>query len=450
MTASHPDSVDEPQGLAVTVQTTPPPTVLCVDDEPNILASLRRSLRTPDLRVLTAGSGTEGLAILRETPIDVVISDMRMPGMDGAQFLEQVQDLWPETIRILLTGHADMDAAIAAVNRGRIHRYLNKPWGESELRAAVQAGLERVALQRDKDRLEALTQQQNLALRALNEHLEERVQERTQELAQANRKLKSSFLTSIKVFSNVLELRGGRLGGHGRRVAGLARAIAQAMDLEETEKQDLFVAALLHDIGHIGLPDAMLAKPVARMEPEELAQYQQHPVLGEQLLMPLEDLHGVAAIIHEHHERYDGLGYPDHKTGLEISRSARILAVADAFDELQNGHLGGAMLNEEEAQILLRQGRGTQFDPEVVDLFLQIRLAERRQPPAAGAAAVPMATIDLATGMVLAADFLSPQGVLLLVAGHVLTEPLIRRIRQYEIRAGHPIRLQIRSEPLHS
>ncbi len=449
MTVPIPDSADAPQGLAVAVQTPVPPTVLCVDDEPNILASLRRALRTPDLCILTAGSGAEGLAMLRETPIDVVISDMRMPGMDGALFLEQVQDAWPDTIRILLTGHADMSAAVAAVNRGRIHRYFNKPWDESELRAAVHQGLERVALQRDKDRLEALTQQQNLALRALNEHLEERVQERTQELAQANRKLKSSFLTSIKVFSNVLELRGGRLGGHGRRVAAGARSIAQAMGLDEAEKQDLFVAALLHDIGHIGLPDAMLAKPVARMEPEELAQYQQHPVLGEQLLMPLDDLHGVAAIIHEHHERYDGLGYPDRKAGIEISRSARILAVADAFDELQDGHLGGAMPNEEEAQILLRQGRGTQFDPEVVDVFLQIRLSEHRQAPASGAA-VPMATGELAPGMVLAADFLSPQGVLLLVAGHVLTEPLIRRIRQFEIRTGQPIRLQIRIDPLHS
>lgn len=449
MTIPIPDSADAPQGLAIAVQTAVPPTVLCVDDEPNILASLRRALRASDLCILTAGSGAEGLAMLRETPIDVVISDMRMPGMDGAQFLEQVQDAWPDTIRILLTGHADMSAAIAAVNRGRIHRYFNKPWEESELRAAVHHGLERVALQRDKDRLEALTQQQNLALRALNEHLEERVQERTQELAQANRKLKSTFLTSIKVFSNVLELRGGRLGGHGRRVAAGARSIAQAMGLDEAEKQDLFVAALLHDIGHIGLPDAMLAKPVARMEPEELAQYQQHPVLGEQLLMPLDDLHGVAAIIHEHHERYDGLGYPDRKAGIEISRSARILAVADAFDELQDGHLGGAMPNEEEAQILLRQGRGTQFDPEVVDVFLQIRLSEHRQAPASGAS-VAMATAELAAGMMLAADFLSPQGVLLLVAGHVLTEPLIRRIRQFEIRTGQAIRLQIRIDPLHS
>ncbi len=449
MTPSTPDSADVPNGRNVAAQNAPPPIVLCVDDEPNILAALRRALRGPDRSIVTAGSGAEGLAILRETAIDVVIADMRMPGMDGAQFLERVQKSWPDTIRILLTGHADTTAAIAAVNRGRIHRYFNKPWDESEVRAAVNQGLERAALQRERDRLHALTHEQNRALQALNEQLEKRSREGTQEIAQASGKLKSSFLTSIKVFSNVLELRGGQLRGHGRRVAASARAIAQAMGQNEAEKQDLFVAALLHDIGHVGLPDAILAKPVGRLDPEELAQYQHHPVLGEQLLMPLEDLHEAGAIIHEHHERYDGLGYPDRKGGGEIRQSARILAVADAFDELQSGHLGGAMPNEEETRILLRQGRGTQFDPEVLDVFLQIRLAETRHASAV-TTAIPVTTAELTPGMVLAADFVSPQGVMLLVAGHVLTEPLIRRIRQYERRIGESIRLQIRIAPFHA
>lgn len=447
MTVTAPESDFLPQIGSPAEANGTPLTVLCVDDEPNILASLRRTLRAPDLRIHTAGSGIEALAILQETPVDLVISDMRMPEMDGAQFLERVEQSWPETVRILLTGHADVGAAVAAINRGRIERYLNKPWDEAELCAVVRRGLERVTLKRERDRMEALTHQQNLALHTLNETLEERVRDRTQKLDQANRKLNASFLTSIKVFSNVLELRGGRLSGHGRRVAGTARTIANAIGLDEGEKQDLFVAALLHDIGHIGLPDALLARPVARMDPEELALYQHHPALGEQLLLPLEDLHGIASIIHEHHERYDGLGYPDRKTGLEISRSARILTIADTFDELQTGHLGGATPNEEETQILMRKGRGSQFDPELLDVFLQLRLSQQNQT-ATVATAVTVPTAHLLPGMVLAADLLSPQGVLLLVAGHALTEHLIRRIRHFELLGGHPLSLQIRRDSI--
>jgi response regulator RpfG family c-di-GMP phosphodiesterase len=422
-----------------------PLTVLCVDDEPFILASLQRALRSPEYRIVTASSGAEGLAKMRESAAEVVISDMRMPGMDGAQFLEEVRDGWPATIRILLTGHADMSTAIVAINRGEIYRYLNKPWDESELRGAVMQGLERIALQRDKERLEELTLAQNLELRTINDRLEQRVLERTNDLGRANKRLKQNFLTSIKAFSNMIELRGGPLIGHGRRVANVARTIAQAMHLDEPMIQDVFIAALLHDIGHIALPDAFLARPVARLRPEELAQYRQHPLLGEQVLMPLEDMQNVATIIRDHHERHDGQGYPDGKAGSEIALGARILAIADTYDELQNGHLGGARPNATEARVLLQQGRGSQFDPDVIDVFLQASQAEQRRQPD------PLhlvATRDLVPGMVLAGDLLSPQGVLLLVAGHVLTDTLIRRIQQFENREGQAMLVNVRRRPI--
>jgi response regulator RpfG family c-di-GMP phosphodiesterase len=148
--------------------------------------------------------------------------------MDGVQLLEQIHDNWPETVRILLTGHAEMSSTVGAINRGRIFRYVAKPWDEAELVETIRQGLEHVALVRDKARLEELTLSQNLELRSLNENLERRVLERTDELSQANRKLRQGFVTSIKVFSNLLELRGGRLLGHGRRVANASRLVARA------------------------------------------------------------------------------------------------------------------------------------------------------------------------------------------------------------------------------
>ncbi|HEY4037590.1 MAG TPA: HD domain-containing phosphohydrolase [Burkholderiaceae bacterium] len=425
--------------LSTAAQVLARPLVLCVDDEPNILSSLRRALRHPGWRIVTVSSGPEALDQMRREPADVVISDMRMPDMDGVRLLEQVRDHWPETIRILLTGHAEVTAAIAAINRGRIFRYINKPWDDVEIKATVHQGLELIALQRDKARLEELTLAQNLRLRELNEELEQRVLERTKELADANRKLKKNFLTSIKLLSNLLELRGGRLLGHGRRVAELARTVARAMALDDQQIQDIFVAGLLHDVGHVVLPDALLQKPVARLSQDELVHYRQHCALGEQLLMALEEMQNVAALIYAHHERYDGRGYPDALAGSDIALGARILAVVDTYDELQNGHLGGAQPSASEARVLLQQGRGTQFDPEVLEIFLQVTQVARAE----ASTALILGSDGLEPNMVLAADLISPEGVLLLSAGHRLTDALIRRVRVYELRAGQQFRLHI-------
>lgn len=416
-------------------------TVLCVDDEPNILSALKRSLRTEDWRVLTAGSGAEALEILAQDHVDLIISDMRMPGMDGAQLLEQVSQRWPGSIRILLTGHADMSATIAAINRGRIFRYLNKPWDGEDLCATVRQGLDLLALEREKQRLEVLTQKQNIQLHESNVLLEQRVEERTADLSRAHDKVKRSYLTSIKVFSGLLELREGRLAGHGRRVADLARKLTQAMGCSDDEVQQIFVAGLLHDIGLIGVPDTLLAKTAARYTPQELALFHRHAVLGEQALMPLEEMQPVAAVIRAHHERFDGQGFPDKRVGHDIPLGARILAVVDTFDDLQNGHLVETALTFQEARTVLRHGRGTQFDPEVLDVFLHITEPERPKAPVAD---VVITSAQLEPDMVLAKDLVSTTGVLMLTAGQAVNALLIRRIREFELREGGKLVLHIK------
>lgn len=415
--------------------------VLCVDDEPNILLALKRCLRLPGYRVRTADSGAQALELMRSEPADLVISDMRMPGtMDGAQFLELVRTDWPQAIRILLTGHADMGATVAAINRGRIFRYLSKPWDDAELQATVRQGLDLLALEREKQRLEALTQRQNNELRDANTLLEQRVLERTAEVTQANERLKRNYLTSIKVFSGLLELRAGKLGGHGRRVAETARNIARAMERPVDEVQQIFVAGLLHDIGLMGNPDAMMAKVVTKLDATEQATYQRHAVAGEQLLMPLEDMQPVAALICAHHERFDGNGYPNKLAGAAIPLGARILQVADVFDDLQNGHLADATLTVAEARTLMRLGRGSQYDPEVLDIFLHITEPER--PKAGSGVLVPSAVLE--AEMVLARDLVSTKGILMLTAGHVLTPALIRRVRDFELREGGKLQIYIK------
>ncbi|MBW7862023.1 MAG: response regulator [Rhodocyclaceae bacterium] len=417
--------------------------VLCVDDEPNILSALRRLFRQSGYVVEVAGSGSEGLAALERAGFDLVISDMRMPEMDGAQFLEQVRKRWPETVRILLTGYSDIGSTIEAINKGQIFRYVSKPWDDDDLRLTVRHALERKALEREKLRLEALTARQNEELREINASLERKVAERTAELRSAHEKLKLSFLTSIKIFANLIELREGTLAGHSRRVADLARRIATKMELGPGELQDVFLAGLLHDIGKIGLPDELLSKPVSHMSGDDLGQYRKHPVKGEQSLMALEELRNAARLLRSHHERFDGLGYPDGLVGLAIPLGARILAVANEFDGLQIGIVAPRRLSAEEAKKLIAEGRGRRFDPQVVDAFLEIMGGAETSTPVTDLT-VPVAALK--PGMVLARDLVSRDGVLLLAADYILDENLIRQIRDYARVEGIQLSLLIRND----
>lgn len=421
----------------------PPPTILCVDDEANILSSLRRLFRPAGYRVLVAESGAAGLEMLEaeQGAVDLVISDMRMPAMDGAHFLAEVRQRWPGILRILLTGYADIESTIAAINEGQIYRYISKPWNDGEVLLTVREALERQALLHEKARLEALTARQNEELKVLNAGLEEKVRERTEELRLAHERLKRSFFTSIQVFANLIELRGGNMAGHSRRVADLARKIAAGMGLDGRQCNDVFLAGLLHDIGKIGLPDALLAKPPAKMSGEELGVWRKHPAKGEQALMALEELRGAAHLIRSHHERFDGQGYPDGLAGMAIPQGARILALANEYDGHLQGTLTGKRLNEDDAKQAIVQGRGKRYDPAVVDAFLSI-VGAPPEPPADEIAVTPA---DLKPGMFLARDLISPEGVLLLATDYMLDEKLIRQIRDYERSEGGRLILYVRN-----
>ena len=236
--------------------------LLFVDDEANILSSLKRLFRPFGYRVFTAESGAAGLEIMAQESIDLVIYDMRMPEMSGAQFLEQVRQQWPDTIRILLTGYADIGSTIDAINKGQIYRYIAMPWEDNDITITVRQALERRALEQEKARLEELTRVQNAELKDLNANLEEKVRIRTAQVRQAmtsleaaHETLKKSFITSIRIFSNLIEMREGTLAGHSRRVAELSRSMAQRIGMNDAEVQDVFLAALLHDVGKIGLHD---------------------------------------------------------------------------------------------------------------------------------------------------------------------------------------------------
>jgi response regulator RpfG family c-di-GMP phosphodiesterase len=423
-----------------------PPTVLLVDDEPSVLSALRRLFRSQGYRIEQCTSGADALALMQRIPVDLVVSDMRMPGMDGAAFLSQVRRLHPAAVRILLTGYADITATIAAINDGAIHRYIAKPWDDNDLLLVVSDALQRRNLEQENSRLLTLSQAQNQALISLNQGLEARVAERTAELersladlAVAHADIEQNFMLAVTVFSGLLELREGGMAGHARRTADLARRLAERMGLDEAAQRDVQLAALLHDIGKIGFDDTMLRTPVSKYSVDQMTAYQMHPGDGEAALMPLDKLHGVAALVRQHHERWDGRGFPDGRSGESILLGARILAAVNDYDGLISGTLAEQVYTGSKAREALREGMGTRYDPQVVEALFKV--LDQAEAEARADVAVPVA--ELRPGMVLAKDLVSPQGVILLPAGHLFQAALILKLRDLSSRQPKPLELRV-------
>jgi len=426
------------------------PVLLFVDDETNILSALKRLFRASGFKLLTAESGVAGLEILATEKVDLVISDMRMPVMSGAQFLAQVKQHYPDTVRILLTGYSEVEAAISAINEGGIYRYLQKPWDEQDLTLTVQQALEQQALKRKTERLTALVQQQNEQLKLFNHELEKQVAARTGEIQQtvmflesAQEELKKNFITTLKVFSNVLELRTGTLGGNASRVAELSQRLGRRLGLPEHALQELMAAGLLHAIGKLGLPDSLVRKPLDRMTPEETKQFLNHAKKGQEALMPVESLAGTGHIILHQYERYDGRGWPDALSEEAIPIGSRILAVVRDFEALRSGALVDKPLPDQRVIELLLAQRGHRFDPQVVDIFVEL-LGEPDALQLAGTRMI--ASHELRPGLRLAEDLISREGVMLLSKNSIITPHYVSQILKFEEIENAKLRILITSE----
>jgi response regulator RpfG family c-di-GMP phosphodiesterase len=414
-----------------------PAAILCVDDEPGILSALRRVFRAKGFQVQIAEGGKAGLALLETQPFDLVISDMRMPEMDGAAFLEQVRMRWPDTIRLLLTGYADITAVMAAINKGEIYRYIAKPWDDNDILLIVRGALHHRSMMIEQKRLQALIKQQNIELKELNASLEVKVQERTKDLQQVNERLRSNFVTSIKVFTSLIEMRQKELAGHSRRVADLAKRLALQMGLDNKQAQEIFVAGLLHEIGKVGFEDELLSTPVVMLNTRQLEEFRKYPQRAEAALMPLEELKGAVQIISSHLERFDGAGYPRHLSGQSIPIGSRILSVASDYDGLQIGLLAQRKLEPGQAQDVIFQGAGRRYDPVVVDALMVLCGARpKSQVRPDRWIEVTVHSHALKAGMKLSRDLITPSGLLMLTAGHELDEPVIRKIIDFERSNG--------------
>ena len=318
-------------------------TILLVDDEKAITKALNRLFRKEGYRIMTAQSGPEGLEKLQQNdgPVSMIISDQRMPEMNGAAFLEKAKSIYPDAIRYLLTGYSDLEAVVDAVNRGEIHRYLTKPWNDEDLVLQVKQSLEHFELTSENRRLTALTIDQNKKLNELNKGLEQKVQERTKEvfdknkaLEEVNRMLEASFMDSIRLLVSLVEILNPKLGRQMRQVAQLARQVAEVFELEIAELDKIEMAGMIHDIGLLGFPEELMHKEIHQMSDEEGRLYSDHPTIASILLENVEKLSDVGEIVLYHHEYFNGSGFPNGLRGDQIPLGSRIILAASDYCQI--------------------------------------------------------------------------------------------------------------------
>lgn len=424
------------------------PRLLIVDDESEVRRALRRLFRR-NYDVLDAADGAEALEILQDEQFDLIISDMRMPGMSGAELLKSCYLLYPDMARLLLTGFSDLDSTILAVNEGRIHRYVGKPWDNDELNAIVAEIIDLHQLKSANESLNARVVEQNAELARLNRELEQKYLQKSDQVGEAESKLREAyrslhheFNSMVHILTGLIEARIGEEPGSTEKFARLAKSFAEFAGLQGQQIQDVYFAALLKNFGKVSLSDAVIRKSLTQLNANEKKEYAHFSVNGQTSLMLLEPLQNASNIIRSHTELYNGRGFPDRLAGDAIPLEARILRIASDYVELQREHnFLGEKLSEENARIYLLKMASQRYDRELVDVFMDV-LEDFSEGVVSQVERITIR--EARAGMVLEDNLYSPSGTVLLSADTRLTERHIEKLRALQRQfEGHDIMLHI-------
>jgi response regulator RpfG family c-di-GMP phosphodiesterase len=333
-----------------------PASVLIVDDDADVREMLHEIFALGGYRCRLATNGQEALdAFATERP-PLTVTDVKMPVMDGLEFVKRAHALDPDAVVLVLTGVGDVKTAVESLTGGA-YDFILKPVNPDELLRVAQRALEH--------------RQQRLERREEHETLERRVAEATRELNVTLRQLQDSYRSTLVALGSALDIRDEGTHGHSWRVHGYSLALARAHGVPDEDLRDIEYGVLLHDIGKIGIPDAILLKP-GPLTPDEWKIMRRHPGIGRRLIEKIPFLQGAVPIVFHHHERWDGAGYPLGLRGEAIPLGARIFAVADALDAMTFDRPYSRAVSFETATQEIQRCAGTHFDPAVVVTFLTI------------------------------------------------------------------------------
>ena len=405
--------------------TNPSDSILIVDDEPVVLNALKLTLEREKYSVVACSSPVKALSILEERDFALIISDQRMPEMQGLDFLIESRRLRPNASRVLITAVLSLPTIVDAINRGEIFRFVAKPWLREELLATVRNAFHRHDLIVRNEVLQAQTQELNARLMTANSDLEQKVkvlEDQRQKLDTFNRELGARYENSLELCRRILTAYDPILGGQAKALVEFANKMCESEHFSDHERHALRSAAWLSDLGLIGVSRELLRtfrNNPAQLTERELANLHHHPIYSQTLAALVDSRADVGETIRAHHEHFDGTGYPDGLSGKTIPWPARCLSVAVGF--VESGQSKQAAIDT----ILAKSG--TLYDPEAVRLFLKVTHLVHlpRQ--------VREILLDeLTPGMVLASGIYSPHGLLLIGEGQPLGPSTIAKIRSHD------------------
>ncbi len=409
----------------ITVNRTPM-TVLCVDDELDIIHAMKRLLRKRNYNLLFASGGAQALELMQQNDVHLIISDMRMPAMSGAELLERVATSYPNCYRILLTGYTDVESTVSAVNKGEIHRYLQKPWDNKELINSIEEGLEKVRLNIENIYLQKLIKNQNIRLKELNQNLENKVILRTKQIHTALNRIKRNNNATQKVLYNLININPNINSGFANSVSQLSKRIAKHLSLPDDEIGDVTLAGLLCEIGLLGLDTAIYTKPFNELNYNQAQDYFDQTNIAQLVLGPALHLQTVSDIISYQFECYNG-GGPNKLLGPQIPKGAKILSVARDYWRYTLGRMTKNNMNEMQVKTEMKKFANIRYDPEILEILFNTdnivsdEFFEKQ-----------ILTGALEPGMVLKYNLFNNTHILLLPEGHVFNKVTIAKLVQFE------------------
>ncbi|WP_209328243.1 HD domain-containing phosphohydrolase [Pseudoalteromonas sp. PA2MD11] len=424
--------------------------VLCIDDDEIVLRTLLRLLSANNITVKACSDPKDGLKTLANYSFDVIICDMRMPSMNGAEFFAQALTIAPEPQRILLTGYSDIENTIAAVNIGKIHTYIQKPWQNELLLSNINDAIEKTSLKRQNQQLEQKIKAQNSQLKELNNNLEQMVEKRTlqirkvlKQLEEVNEREKHEHRTTFEILYNFINANPYLDGNQAQNIATTCKQLAQSLGLEKQRIERAEITGYLAQIGLLAMEPELYKKPTRELTENQKKIFYTHPSTAQLMLMPATHLHDVSEAIYYQFEHYNGTGQPKGLKGKEIPIKAMILAVARDFWLAVEQFKSADESDFERARDQLQLYSGTYYHPKILEALnsIEIKCASDQK---VGTMKI-LSAQNLKNGMVLGHALRNYDGILLLPKGHVFGPKSINKLQQLESKKPNPFRIMIKN-----